>query len=94
MDAVVDPALEAEIEEVSVTELPAVGQFVACEACPHTDHVGKPWGLRSYMFFYFKDGLLAYCKHHGEIFQEKLEEAGGILVMDTRYLLIENRLKD
>lgn len=95
MEAVVEvPALEAEHENVIVTDLPREDEFVACEQCPHKDHDGKPWGMRSYMFFYYGNGLLAFCKHHGEANQAKLEEAGGVLVMDTRYRLVETRTKE
>ncbi len=74
---------DTETIEFSI-DLPGVEEFVPCmNKCGH----------RSYMFFYFMDGLMSYCKHHGEINQKKLEELGGTLVLDTRDRLIENRLQ-
>lgn len=83
---------DGEIIEFSV-DLPDKNEFVACDQCSHTDHTGKQIGTRSYMFFWFMDGILPYCKHHGERNEEKLVAAGGYLIFDNRESLIENRLK-
>lgn len=64
-------------------DLPQSGDFVACGQCGH----------RSYMHYFFMDGLLSYCKNHGERNAEKLGELGAPLVADFRSELYEeNRL--
>ncbi len=62
-------------------DLPEKEEFVACAQCGH----------RSYMHFWFMDGLLSYCKNHGERNEEKLTAVGGNLVFDNRVSLEENR---
>jgi hypothetical protein len=75
------PASEETIE--SSVDLPHKDEFVPCMTCRN----------RSYLHFYFMDGLMSYCKHHGEKCQEGLEAAGGVLVFDNRESLQENRQK-
>lgn len=77
----------------SSVDVPGAEDYVPCDQCDSDVKNGRIASTRSYMFFYFRDGLLSFCKHHGERNQEKLESQGGILVLDTRDSLIENRLQ-
>lgn len=94
MDAVETPLITlTDDEQIEFNiDLPHPEEYVPCDQCESTVQKGQIISNRSYMFFWFKDGLLNFCKHHGEKNQAKLEEQGGSLVMDTRDRLIENRL--
>jgi hypothetical protein len=81
---------DEEVNEFGI-DLPDKAEYVPCDQCDSLVKNGSVVSNRSYMFFYFMDGLLAYCKHHGERNQARLEELGAQLVMDTRDRLIENR---
>lgn len=83
---------DTETIEFSI-DLPGVEDYVPCEQCEATVKDGRIASTRSYMFFFYKDGLFSFCKHHGERNQARLEELGGTLVLDTRDRLIENRLQ-
>jgi len=63
-----------ETEEEVTVHVPAPDEFVACTQCGH----------RSSMHYFFRDGLLSYCKHHGEQHEAKLTELGAFIVLDTR----------
>ena len=87
-----EPLIEDDVIESS-TEIPNPEDYVPCDQCDSTVRNGVVASTRSYMFYLYKDGLLCFCKHHGEKNQEKLESLGASLVLDTRDQLIENRLK-
>lgn len=95
MEATVEIAeLNVEFEDVIVTDLPGEEEYVPCEQCDSIVKNGVIVSNRSYMFFFYKNGLFSFCKHHGEKNQGAIEASGGTLVMDTRYRLIESRTKE
>jgi hypothetical protein len=80
--------LDEETIEFSI-DVPGPEEYIPCEQCGSTVKDGVIASTRSYMHFYFMDGLLSYCKHHGERNEEKLTLLGAPLVADYRDTLIE-----
>jgi hypothetical protein len=72
-----------EVKDIQSYDIPGPEEFVACTTC----------GVKSYLFFWFKDGLMPFCGHHGSASKNRIEELGGVVVFDNREALIENRLK-
>lgn len=71
-----------ELEEgLSVThDVPERGdKSIRCQTC----------GAETWMHFYFMDGLMSFCSHHGHKNQEKLESLGGTLLADYSDKILE-----
>jgi len=61
-----------------------------CDAChgpglPHVSH--------AYVLVQLPSGRLALCYHHANLYQGKIEDLGGVLLVDERYQLLGHTTK-